>query len=100
MISVMIAYWIARDNLVEGRVPPYMLLGVFFACLYVTCYCSDLHAHIAEAILVCFLAEYELDDGWTYKNMRRCPPKLRELVNDVDSRTEYGIPMPHRRRQE
>lgn len=47
LVSVMIAYWIARDNLVESKVPPYLLLGIFFACLYITCYCSDLHAIIA-----------------------------------------------------
>lgn len=95
LASVMIAYWIARDNLVESKVPPYLLLGIFFACLYITCYCSDLHAIIAEAMLICFLAEYELDEGWSYKNMRKCPQRLRELVSDIDSKTDYGIPIPY-----
>lgn len=83
LASVMIAYWIARDNLVESRVPPYLLLGIFFACLYITCYCSDLHAIIAQAVLLCFLVEYDLDEGWNYNKMRNCPHKLRDLVTDI-----------------
>jgi hypothetical protein len=54
--AVMIIYWIAYTNLVQSVVPPYLLLGEFFICLYITCYCSDLHTNIAEALLVCFLA--------------------------------------------
>ena len=92
----MIIYWIARDNLVQGMVPPYLLLGEFFICLYITCYCSDLHPNIAEAFLVCFLAEYELEDGWDYNKMHYCPDRLRQLVDDVDKRTEYGYPIPRR----
>ncbi len=95
LVSVMIAYWIARDNLVESKVPPYLLLGIFFACLYVTCYCSDLHALIAEAVLICFLLEEDLQDNWSYAKMRYCPLKLRELVTDIDKKQEYGLPFPY-----
>lgn len=47
LIGLMIVYWIARDNMVESKVPAHLLLGMFFICLYVTCYCSDLHALVA-----------------------------------------------------
>lgn len=83
---MLIIYWIGVSNLVQGLVPPTLLLGEFFICLYITCYCSDLHPNIAEAFLVCFLAEYELEDGWAYDRMNFCPPRLRELVNDVESK--------------
>ena len=89
---MLIIYWIGVSNLVQGRVPPYLLLGEFFICLYITCYCSDLHPNIAEAFLVCFLAEYELEDGCAYDRMNFCPPRLRELVNDVDSKQTHGYP--------
>ena len=59
LIGLMIVYWIARDNLVESKVPAHLLLGMFFVSLYVTCYCADLHALVAEAYLICFLAEYD-----------------------------------------
>jgi hypothetical protein len=56
LAGVLIVYWIARDNLVDSRVPPHLLVGMFFVSLYVTCYCADVHALIGEAFLVCFLA--------------------------------------------
>lgn len=93
LIGLMIVYWIARDNLVESKVPPHLLLGMFFICLYVTCYCSDLHALVAEAYLICFLAEYDVE---TYsKQMTRCPPALKALVTDFEARTEFGFPSPY-----
>lgn len=40
--GILIVYWIARDNLVEGKIPPLLLLGVYFIGLYVSCYFVDL----------------------------------------------------------
>ena len=47
LTGMMIVYWIARDNLVESKVPPHLLLGMFFVCMYVTCYFADVHALVA-----------------------------------------------------
>ena len=47
LTGMMIVYWIARDNLVESKVPPHLLLGMFFVCMYVTCYFADLHTLVA-----------------------------------------------------
>lgn len=84
LIAVMIIYWIARDNLVQGKIPPYLLLGEFFICLYITCYCTDIHTNISEAFLVCFLAEYELTElsdentNWKYNMYRQSQQQRRQ----------------------
>ncbi len=72
------------------RVPLTVLAAVFMACLYVSCYFSDVHAVFAEALLVCFLSECDLEEGWTYKEMRACPEKLARLVTDVEGRGDYA----------
>ena len=45
--SILIIYWITRDNLVGEKVPPYLLLGIFFMCLYIVSYFVDVHVHAA-----------------------------------------------------
>ena len=44
-------------------IPPYLLVGVFFVCLYISCYFVDIHVHAAEALSVCLLAEYDVEYG-------------------------------------
>lgn len=50
-----------QNRLSNAEVNPYVLLGVFFMALFVTCYFVDLHVNIAEALMISFLAEWELD---------------------------------------
>lgn len=45
--SVLLVYWITRDNLVDEKVPMFLLIGVFLICLYIICYFADIHAVIA-----------------------------------------------------
>ena len=59
--TTLIAYWIMQSKLTNSAVNPYVLLGVFFMALFVTCYFVDIHVNIAEALMVAFLAEWELD---------------------------------------
>jgi hypothetical protein len=70
---VLIVYLITKSSLVEEQVPFTVLGGVFIVCLFLSCYCSDLHTVIAEALMLCFLTEYDLEEGWSYKEMRACP---------------------------
>jgi hypothetical protein len=86
---VLVVYWITKDNLVNEQVPLTVLGGVFLVCLYVTCYFSDVHAVAAEALMVCFLTEYDLEEGWTYKEMRACPEKLTRLVTDLEDASHW-----------
>ena len=85
LAAVLIVYWISRDNLTDERIPPYTLVGIFFACLYITSYFSDIHAIIAEAFIVCFLSEYELDENWTPFEMKNCPEEVRQLVYEIET---------------
>lgn len=59
--TTLIAYWIMQNRLSNAVVNPYVLLGVFLMALFVTCYFVDIHVNIAEALMVAFLAEWELD---------------------------------------
>lgn len=63
--SVLIIYWITRDNTVEESVPAYLLLGIFFIALFISCYFIDIHVVPAEALMVCFLAESDLEHAFS-----------------------------------
>lgn len=56
--TMLIAYWIMQNSLSKSLVNPYVLLGVFFMALFVTCYFVDIHVNIAQAIMIAFLAEW------------------------------------------
>jgi len=40
---ILIIFWITAGIMSEGQVPGSLLLGIFFICLYVTCYFIDIH---------------------------------------------------------
>jgi len=61
LAAILIIYWITKDNLVEERVAPILLLGIFFMCLYITCYFVDLYTVFAESLMICFLTEEDLN---------------------------------------
>ena len=81
--SVLIIYWIARDNLFESKTPPLLLLGIFFMCLFVTGYFIDIHVDAAEALLICFLAEYEMDQVG-YKNMPISRDTIKDRIHEIE----------------
>jgi hypothetical protein len=54
--TTLIAYWIMQGRLTGAIVNPYVLLGVFFMALFITCYFVDIHVDVAEALMVAFLA--------------------------------------------
>lgn len=54
--TTLIAYWIMQGRLTGSIVNPYVLLGVFFMALFITCYFVDIHVDVAEALMVAFLA--------------------------------------------
>ena len=82
-IALLFTYWMTSSRLVDAQVPITVMVGVFMGCLYVSSYFSDLHAIVAEALMVCFLTECDLQEAWTYKDMRSCPQKLTNLITDV-----------------
>ncbi len=82
-IALLLTYWITSSKLVDSQVPMIVMVGVLMGCLYVSSYFSDVHAIVAEALMVCFLTECDLEEGWTYKDMRFCPEKLTKLITDV-----------------
>jgi hypothetical protein len=84
LLTILIVYWISHDNLVDYKVYGVLLVLIFLISLYVTCYFVDVHAIIAEAIIICFLCEYDLDENWSYKQMKACPEKLYNLITDID----------------
>jgi hypothetical protein len=43
---------------------------------------------MAEALMICFLTEYDLEEGWSYKEMRACPEKLSRLIIDIENKGE------------
>ena len=92
LTAIFIVYWITHDNLVGEKVPPYLLLGIFFVCLYIVCYFVDIQVHAAEAVMVCFHTEYELEEGWTYKQMPKCPKKLTDLIVDIGEGAQQRQP--------
>jgi hypothetical protein len=69
----LIVYAILLPSLSGGKVPGLLLLGVFLIGVFVTCYFVDIHTVAAEALLICLLSEYDLDERWTYKQMTYCP---------------------------
>ena len=83
LASVLIVFWISTASLFNGVAPPYLLLGIFFVCLFVVGYFIDIHTDVAEALLITFLAEYEIEqDG--YRDMKRCRPSLKEVIHDIE----------------
>lgn len=64
LASVLIIFWITRDNAVGYQVPPYLMLGIFFIGLYISNWFIDIHGDAAQALMVCFLADYELEGGF------------------------------------
>ena len=79
----MIAYWIMQGRLTGAIVNPYVLLGVFFMALFITCYFVDIHVDVAEALMVAFLAEFEIDQIG-YKDMNIARESLKNAINDLD----------------
>lgn len=87
-LTVLFIYWISHDNLVDYQVYGILLLLVFLISLYVTSYFVDIHIRMAEALMICFLCEYDMDENWSYKQMKACPEKLYNLINDLQANTE------------
>ena len=85
LASVLIIFWIATDNLYTGQAPPYLLLGIFFMCLFVVEYFIDIHIDVSEALLITFLAEYNVDLT-NYKNMSVCRPELKEAIEELEEK--------------
>ena len=70
------------SRMYQSLVNPYVLLGVFFIALFVTSYFIDLHVDIAQALMVTFLAEHELDMGYTQMSIAK--NTLKNAINDID----------------
>ncbi len=90
LATVLIIYWMARDNLTGSNIPPFLLVGIFFLCLYLTSYCSDINALVADALLICVLAEAELDYGRDFSKLSRCPDVLKQRIIELGNFTEDG----------
>lgn len=60
----------------------YVLLGVFFMALFVTYGFVDLHVDVAEALMVAFLAEYDVDQTG-YKDMHIARDTLKNAIDDL-----------------
>lgn len=67
--SILIVYFLAKDSLVEEKIPPLLLLGLFFIGLYISCYFVDIQINSCEGFLTAFLAEIEMDQ-LGYKDMK------------------------------
>ena len=72
-----------QGRLTGAIVNPYVLLGVFFMALFITCYFVDIHVDVAEALMVAFLAEFEIDQIG-YKDMNIARESLKNAINDLD----------------
>lgn len=81
--TMLIAYWIMQGRLTGAIVNPYVLLGVFFMALFITCYFVDIHVDVAEALMVAFLAEYQIDQIG-YRDMNIARDTLKFAINDLD----------------
>lgn len=53
--------------------------------LFVTCYFVDIHVNIAEALMVAFLAEWELDLPYA-SQMNIARHQLKMPINDLDQK--------------
>ncbi len=69
LASIMIVYFIAKGSMVEEKIPPLLLLGIFFIGLYISCYFVDIQIDSCEGFLTAFLTEIEMDQVG-YKEMR------------------------------
>ena len=82
--TTMIAYWIMQGRLTGGVVNPYVLLGVFFMALFITNFFVDIHVNVAEALMVAFLAESEVDQ-YSYRDMNIARDSLKNAMDDLDA---------------
>lgn len=81
--TMLIAFGIMQGRLTGSVVNSYVLLGVFFMALFVTCYFVDIHVNIAEALMVAFLAEWEMDLT-SYRSMNIARDSLKNTIDDLD----------------
>lgn len=72
-----------QGRLTNGVVNPYTLIGVFLIALFITCFFVDLHVCVAEALMVAFLAEHEVD-MYDYKEMNIARDGLKNAISDLD----------------
>lgn len=80
----MIAYWIMQGRQTGAVVNPHVLLGVFCIALFITCYFVDLHVDVAEALMVAFLAESEVDT-YSYRELSIARDSLKNAIDDLDA---------------
>ncbi len=65
----MIVYLMAKGTMVEERIPPLLLMGIFFIGLYISCYFVDIQIDSCEGFLTAFQTEIEMDQVG-YKEMK------------------------------
>lgn len=79
--TILIIYAISSAGLIL-KVPPMLLVGIFFVALYISCYFVDIHVHASEALMLCFLCENDVDTP--YHNMNVCRESLKKAIADMD----------------
>lgn len=52
-------------------------------CLFIVGYFIDIHIDVAEALLITFLAEYEIDQTG-YRDMRQCRSDIKDVIHDLE----------------
>jgi hypothetical protein len=57
LASILIVYFMAKGSMVEEKIPPLLLLGIFFIGLYISCYFVDIQIDSCEGFLTAFLTE-------------------------------------------
>ena len=82
LLTTLIAYIIMVTKFTITIVNAYVLLGVFFMALFVTYGFVDLHVDVAEALMVAFLAEYDVDQTG-YKDMHIARDTLKNAIDDL-----------------
>jgi hypothetical protein len=84
--SILIVYWIARDNLVEEKIPPLLLVGIYFIGLYISCYFVDLSICASEGIMIAFLTEIDMDQvGYADMKLRNDDTLgLRDAIHTIE----------------
>ena len=80
--TVLITYWIGYSTLSEAQENPYSLIGAFFISLFISCYFVDIHIDIAEAILITFLCEYDVEQE-NYKGMNICRDTVKDELDHI-----------------
>ncbi len=78
----MIVYLMAKGTMVQERIPPLLLLGIFFIGLYISCYFVDIQIDSCEGFLTAFLTEIEMDQVG-YKEMKLKNENMVELRDEI-----------------